>query len=534
MYDFEAYPYASRRFVKYAINGMCATSHHLAAQAGVDMLKKGGNAFDAAIAEASCLTVLEPQCNGLGSDSFAIIWSKGKMYGLNSSGYMGSRFSLEELTKKGIVKLPVYGFGSVTVPGAVGAWAAINKRFGRLPLSVVLEPAAQYAEKGQAVTKNLSEMMNVFSGRLKEALSAAPECEEWFKCFMPEGRAPMPGEIYKNPDQAKTLREIGKTNAESFYKGDIADKIAAYSEKFGGYITKADLENYEPAWVEPVSVNYRGYDVWELPPNGQGIVALMSLNILNNFGPSQNDAESFHREIEAMKLAFADGHRYISDINTMDVSVKDLLSPAYGTDRAKLITDKASLPTWGKPQTSGTVYMCAADGEGNMISYIQSNFRGFGSGVVIPGTGIGMQNRGLGFNLEEGHPNCAAPGKRPYHTIIPAFLTKDGNPVGPFGIMGGGMQPQAHVQVMLNYIDKGLNPQASLDAPRWQWMEGKKVTFEPSFPEYLVDRLKARGHDISIELNPGSFGRGQIIFNTGMGTLMGATEPRCEGACEAW
>ncbi|MEA4921121.1 MAG: gamma-glutamyltransferase family protein [Clostridiaceae bacterium] len=534
MFEFNSYPYPSRRFVKYAVNGMCATSNHLAAQAGVDMLKKGGNAFDAAIAAATCLTVLEPQSNGIGADAFAIIWHKGKMYGLNSSGFMGRGFRSDDLRKKGIDKMPLYGFGSVTVPGAPAAWAAVNKRFGKLPLSEVVETAARYAEDGQATTQGIHDMMTLFSGRLKGELDEAPECSEWFNCFMPDGRVPLPGEIYRNPDQAKTLRDIGKTNAESFYRGDIAGKIDAYSRKYGGFVSAEDLASFSPEWVDPVSVNYRGYDVWELPPNGQGIVALMGLNILKNFEPSSNDVPSFHREIEALKLAFADGQQYIADPKNMTVSVKDLLSTSYGIERSKLIGDKAVMPQCGKPQSSGTVYMCAADGEGNMISFIQSNYRGFGSGVVIPGTGIGMQNRGLGFNLEEGHPNCAEGGKRPYHTIIPGFLTKDGKAIGPFGIMGGNMQPQAHLQVMVNYIDKGLNPQSSLDAPRWQWVEGMKIALEPAFAEYIMTGLKARGHDISVDLNAGGFGRGQIIFNTGMGTLMGATEPRCEGACEAW
>ena len=535
MFEFGSYPFPSKRFVKYAINGMCATSHHLAAQAGVDVMRKGGNAFDAAIAAATCLTVLEPQSNGIGADAFAIIWHKGKIYGLNSSGYMGKRFTLEAAKAKGWEnKLPVYGFGPVTVPGAPAAWAAVNQRFGRLPLREVMAPAINYAANGQACTQGLHDMMKLFSGRLKDQLENAPECASWFDCFMPEGRVPEVGEIYRNPDQAKTLQDIADTNAESFYRGNLADQIAAYSDKFGGWITKEDLENYQPDWVDPVSVNYRGYDVWELPPNGQGIVALMALNILRNFEPSRGDVASFHREIEALKLAFADGQRYIADPRHMEVSVADLLSPAYGLDRSKLIRDHAILPECGKPKASGTVYMCAADNEGNMISFIQSNYRGFGSGVVVPGTGIGLQNRGEGFSLDPNHPNFAAPGKKPYHTIIPGFLTKGNEAVGPFGVMGGFMQPQGHMQVMLDYIDKGMNPQACLDAPRWQWTEGMKVSFEPAFPEYMVEALKARGHNISIDLNPGSFGRGQIIFNTGKGTLMGATEPRCEGAVQAW
>lgn len=280
---------------------------------------------------------------------------------------------------------------------------------------------------------------------------------------------------------------------------------------------------------------YHGYEVWELPPNGQGIIALMALNILNGFEPAPlDDPLGLHRQIEAIKLAFIDGLHYIGDPRYMAVSPEEMLSPAYGAARRRLITEKALEPVPGNPKDPGTVYLCAADNEGNMISYIQSNYAGFGSGIVIPGTGIAMQNRGKGFCLEPGHANAAAPGKRPYHTITPGFLTKQGKPMGPFGVMGGFMQPQGHVQVLTKLIDCGLNPQAAIDAPRWQWTQGLQVNMEPEFPAHLIEGLQQRGHKIGYDINRGAFGKGQMILATPHGTLMGGTEPRCEGACAAW
>lgn len=530
------YPYPSRRYVTYAARGMCATSNHLAAQAGVDMLKKGGNAFDAAIAAAACLVVLEPQTNGAGSDAFAIFTQNGgKLQGVNSTGVMGRGFDLQKMRDKGYKEMPHYGFEPVTVPGAPAAWAAINEKYGRLPLTEVLAPAISYAREGQALCTITWSSINTMASRMRENIDCGPQFDEWFRIFMPGGEAPRPGQLFRNPDLADTLEAIAKTQAKDYYQGEIADRIVAASHKFGGFLEKEDLMEHEVQWVQPLSVPYHGYEVWELPPNGQGIIALMALNILNGFEPSPlDDPLGVHRQIEATKLAFIDGLRYIADPRYMEVSPEEMLSPEYAAARRKLIGQTAIEPAPGNPKNPGTVYLCAADNEGNMISYIQSNYAGFGSGVVVPGTGIALQNRGKGFSLDPESPNAAAPGKRPYHTIIPGFLTKDGKPVGPFGVMGGFMQPQAHVQVMTKLIDCGLNPQACIDAPRWLWTAGKEVHVETEFSTYLADSLAQRGHKIVFDTNRGGFGKGQMILRTPFGTLIGGTEPRCEGACAAW
>ena len=534
MYDFDAYPYPSRRYLKYSGRGMCATSNHLAAQAGLDILKKGGNAIDAAVAAATCLTVLEANANGVGSDAFAIICTGGKLYGLNASGYSPKSLTAKAVRDAGHAVMPRFGFTPVTVPGAPGAWAALAKRFGRLPLTQSMAPAVSYAAEGQTVGATLSQEIAGFASALKQQGFTQNEYAHWFETFLPAGEAPKPGMWFKNPDFARTLEQIAQSGADAFYHGPLAEKMDAYSKKYNGYLRFCDLDEYSPEWVEPVSVNYRGYDVWELPPNGQGLVALMALNILRGFEPAgRDDVLSVHRQLEAMKLAFADGQKYITDPAYMTVSVKDLLSDAFAEERRKLIVDSAALPTPAIPPRSGTVYLCTADGEGNMVSYIQSNYMGFGSGLVVPGTGIALQNRGNCFSLEEGHDNIAAPRKRPYHTIIPAFLTKGGEAVGPFGLMGGFMQPQGHTQVMLNYIDCGMNPQSCLDAPRWQWVEGKRVIFEPSYPTFILEGLRARGHEAAYQ-DDARYGKGQMIFRTQYGGLMGATEPRCEGECAGW
>ena len=534
--DFNVYPYPSKRYVKYGINGMCATSNHLAAQAGLDTLKKGGNAFDAAIAMATCLTVLEPQSNGIGGDAYAILTTPdGKMYGLNSTGCAPELISAQKVKDQGLDAMPKFGFTPVTVPGIPAAWAAVNSRFGKLPLTEVMKPAITYANEGQAVSYKLSQSIKSYTKTLEKNVGKENEFKFWHDTFMPDGRAPEPGEIFCNKGAGRTLELIANSNAEEFYKGELADKIDAFSKEFGGYIRKSDLEKHEAMWVEPVSARYRGYDVWEIPPNGQGIVALMALNILNNFEPHERDnIESIHREIEAIKIAFSDGQRYITDPRYMKVKTEDLISPAYGAERAKLIGKNAILPEPGILPRSGTVYLCAADGEGNMISYIQSNYMGFGSGLVVPGTGIQLQNRGNTFSLDENHDNYLLPGKRTYHTIIPGFLTKDGKPVGPFGVMGGFMQPQGHVQVIRNFVDCNMNPQACLDAPRWQWMKGMEVTFERGFGDHILEALKNKGHEVRYEFVRDGFGRGQMIFRTPYGTLMGGTEPRCEGECATW
>ncbi|MGG3006214.1 gamma-glutamyltransferase family protein [Geobacillus stearothermophilus] len=533
--DYLYHPYPSQRMTVFAKNGVVATSQSLAAQAGLDVLKKGGNAIDAAIAAAACLTVVEPTSNGIGGDAFALVWTNGKLYGLNASGYAPKAISIEALKECGYTDMPKYGFAPVTVPGAPAAWAALAKRFGRLPLAETLAPAIAYAENGYPVSPVLGKYWANAYRVYKEALNG-PEFASWFATFAPGGRAPKIGEVWASPDHAATLRSIAETEAESFYRGELAEKIAAFSKQYGGFLAADDLAEYEPEWIEPISVSYRGYEVWEIPPNGQGLVALMALNIMNGFDvPSVPDVETHHRQIEAMKLAFADGKAYIADRRYMSCSPDELLSESFAAMRRAQIGAEALTPEPGTPPKGGTVYLAAADGEGNMVSYIQSNYMGFGSGLVVPGTGIALHNRGHNFAFDERHPNGLAPRKKPYHTIIPGFLTKGGTPVGPFGVMGGFMQPQGHLQVIMNTIDFDLNPQAALDAPRWQWMEEKTVLVEPHFPRHIAEALARKGHDIRFALDGGPFGRGQIIWrDPDTGVLAAGTEPRTDGAVAAW
>ncbi|GIM45128.1 gamma-glutamyltransferase [Collibacillus ludicampi] len=534
-YDPIHYPYPSRRSIVFAKNGMVATSQPLAAQAGLEMLKKGGNAIDAAIATAACLTVVEPTSNGIGGDAFALVWTNGKLHGLNASGPAPQGISIEVLQRKGLSEIPKYGLLPVTVPGAPSAWAALSERFGKLPLTEVLAPAITYAESGFPITPILGVNWKRSFDHYKQILKSEV-FQGWFQTFAPEGRAPEIGGIWRSSDHAKTLQAIAETKAESFYRGEIAEKIDRFFRKHGGYLRKEDLEAYRPEWVTPIGVNYRGYDVWEIPPNGHGLVALMALNILKGFDFSERDTvDTFHKQIEAIKLAYADGKKYIADPRNMSVRVEDLLSDAYAEERRKLIGKEALEPEPGQPPKGGTVYLATADRDGNMVSFIQSNYMGFGSGVVVPGTGIALHNRGHNFSFDPKHDNALEPGKRPYHTIIPGFLTKDEQPVGPFGVMGAFMQPQGHVQVIMNTIDFHLNPQAALDVPRWQWIEWKTVELEHSFPPSLAEALARMGHDIKWASGSDSFGRGQIIWrNNENGVLVGGTEPRTDGQIAAW
>ena len=533
-YDSLVYSYPSRRNVVYAKKGMVATSQPMAAQAGLEILQKGGNAIDAAIAAAATLTVVEPTSNGIGGDNFALVWVKDKLYGLNSSGKSPKSISIESLKERGITEIPKYGFVPVTVPGTPGGWAELSKRFGKLPLAEVLAPAIRYATEGYCLTptvaKNWMNTYKIFKANLK-----GEEFDNWFKTFAPDGRAPEVGEVWKSPDHAKTLKLIAQTNGEAFYKGELADKIDAFSRKYNGYIRKEDLEEFKPQWVEPISVNYRGYNVWEIPPNGQGVVALMALNILKNFEFRERDTiDTLHKQIEAMKLAFADGEKYVADPRMMSVTTKQLLSEEYAKKRSELISKEALMPEAGEPASGGTVYLATADEEGNMVSLIQSNYYGFGCGIVIPGTGIGLHNRGHNFTLDPKHDNALAPGKKPYHTIIPGFLSKDGKAVGPFGVMGGFMQPQGHVQVIMNTIDFHMNPQDTLDAYRWQWVGENTIQVEPNFPNNLAVQLSQMGHKVVPQLDTSSMGRGQIIWKDENGTLCGGTEPRTDGTIAAW
>lgn len=535
MFDFEYQPSTSKRVTVFGRKGMVATAQPLAAQAGLDMLKKGGNAIDAAIAAAASLTVLEPTSNGIGSDAFALIWANGKLHGLNASGVAPKKMTIEAIRERGLDHVPAHGFEPVMVPGAPAAWATCAERFGRLPFEELLQPAIDYAENGFPVSPVVAANWQKAFRNYRENLKG-PLFEPWFRTFAPEGKAPAVGEIWKSPAHARTLRAIAKSHGEDFYRGDLAEKVDHFSRVQGGFIRKQDLENYHPEWVDPITVNYRGYDVWELPPNGQGLVTLLALNLLKQFDlEGKNDVETCHRQIEALKLAFTDGKAYITDPRAMHGETAKLLLEAYAEERSRRIGSKAIEPEPGHLPSGGTVYLAAADAEGNMVSYIQSNFMGFGSGVVIPDTGIALQNRGYTFSLNPNDANVLVPGKKTYHTIIPGFLTHNGLPVGPFGVMGQYMQPQGQLQVISNTIDFHLHPQAALDAPRWQWLNGKTVLVEPDFPEDVARALIQRGHDVHVSLDTGSFGRGEIIWrNPDTGVLAGGTESRADGIVASW
>jgi len=506
----------------------------LAAQAGLDILKQGGNAIDAAIATAACMTVLEPTSNGLGSDAFALVWTQGELHGLNASGKAPMSLTIEGVRGRGYHAMPQRGWIPVMVPGAPSAWSELSQRFGKLPFRQVLQPAVDYAREGYPVSPVTSQLWGEAYEEFSAELSG-PEFQPWFHTFAPKGRAPRAGEMWSCPDMAVTLEKIGDTGARSFYQGRLADKIDAFSKETGGYLRKSDLADYWCSWVDPIHIEYRGYDVWELPPNGDGIVALMALNILKGYSFTEDDtADAVHKRIEAMKLAFADGTYYVTDPAAMEVTTSELLSDAYAARRRSLIGGEALMPERGDPHCGGTIYLCAADGEGNMISYIQSNYMGFGSGIVVPGTGISLQDRGCSFSLDPSHSNCLQPGKKAFHTIIPGFLTKDGRPVGPFGVMGAFMQPQGHVQVLTNTLDLHMNPQEALDAPRWQWVGGRDIQVERGFPCSLAEELARRGHSITVMPESLTFGRGQIIWRDEDGVLTGATEPRADGTVAAW
>lgn len=516
--------------VRNLIYGRCAvaTSQPLAAQAGLDAIKAGGNAIDAAIAAAAMLTVTEPTSNGLGSDAFALVWTGGRLYGLNGSGCAPMALTPEALS--GCSEMPRFGWAPVTVPGAVGAWAELWRRFGRLPFQRLMEPAAEAAERGVVVQPTTAYHWHKALELHRQQLKG-PEFEEWFRVFAPNGRTPGAGEIWRSADHARTLRRLGETESEAFYRGEIAEQIYLASCRDGGFLRKEDLAAYHPEWVEPVRVAYKGYEVCEIPPNGHGITVLMALNILKNLSIGEKEcADTYHKLIESLKLAYIDVKEYVADPRYMAYTPRELIDPAYGAARAALIGERAMDPTPGTPPKGGTVYLCTADDEGNMVSFIQSNYQGFGSAVVVPGTGIALQNRGCNFNLRPGHPNCVGGGKKPYHTIIPGFLMKDGAAVGPFGVMGAFMQPQGHLQVLTNTIDFGLSPQDSLDAPRWQWTGGREVLVEPNFPEAIARELLERGHQIRVSSDIGSFGRGQIIWrDETSGILCAGTESRCDG-----
>jgi gamma-glutamyltranspeptidase/glutathione hydrolase len=503
-------PYPTVRSPLFARN-VVSTSHPLASQAGLRMLLAGGNAIDAAIAAAAALTIVEPVSNGLGSDLFAILWDGERLQGLNASGVAPAAWDPAYFARRHGGALPMRGWDTVTTPGAVAGWVALSQRCGKLPFADLLEPAIELAERGHGVACIVADKW----ARQVPLLQSQPGFAE---AFMPRGRAPQPGERFVFEAAGRTLRAIARTTGESFYRGEIAASLAAHAAANGGSMTAADLAGYQPEWVEPISMAFAGHTVHQIPPNGQGIAALMALGMLEKLDVARfpvDSVEAQHLQIEAMKLAFADTYRWVADARAMSgVTAAHLLSDAYLGDRARLITPaRAQDFAHGTPPSGGTVYLTAADADGRMVSLIQSNYMGFGSGVVVPGIGVSLQNRGHGFTLDPTHPNVVAGGKRPFHTIIPGFLCKDGRPQMSFGVMGGNMQPQGHVQTLTRMLRHRQQPQAACDAPRWKVATGRAIDFEATMAPGLVAGLRALDHESEATVDAYmDFGSGQFIW----------------------
>jgi gamma-glutamyltranspeptidase / glutathione hydrolase len=500
------FPYPSQRMPVLAKN-VVATSQPLAAQAGLSMLARGGNAVDAGLAAAITLTVVEPTSNGIGSDAFAILWDGQRLVGLNASGRSPAGWTAERFA--GRKSMPTLGWDSVTVPGCVSAWVALSRRYGKLPFEALFEPAIRYARESFMVSP-------ITAMSWARQAPSFKDMSEFCWTFLPKDRAPFAGERFYCPQQAETLEDIAATKGESFYRGALAERIALASRSDEGAMTQEDLVQHKCDWVDPISVEYRGYRLHEMPPNGQGIAALIALGILRHHDVAAlpaDSADSFHLQLEAMKLAFADTWRHVTDPAAMEVTPAQMLDDGYLASRAKAIDMKrASDPVAGIPKGGGTIYLTTADERGMMLSFIQSNYMGFGSGVVVPGTGISMQNRGAGFTLKRGHPNDVGPRKRPFQTIIPGFLTRDGEPVMSFGVMGGNMQPQGHLQMIVRLVDYNQNPQSCSDAPRWIVNPDFSVSVEDEVPAAVKEELARRGHRIVPSDRPQfGFGGAQLI-----------------------
>jgi gamma-glutamyltranspeptidase/glutathione hydrolase len=522
-----------------ARNGMACTSQPLATQTALDILKKGGNAIDAAIAADAVLGVVEPTGAGVGGDLFAIIWveDKGKLYGLNASGRSPRSLKLEYFREKGYEFIPSYGPLPVSVPGCVDGWFEMHDMFGKLPMTDILQPAIGYARDGFPVT----EVIAFYLGRNTQLLKDYPNIRE---VYMPDGKAPAKGEIFRNPALANTLGKIAKGGRNEFYRGSIAKDIDAFMKKNGGFLSYDDLARHHSEWVEPVSTSYRGYDIWELPPNGQGIAALQMLNILEGYDIASmgfGSAGYIHTFTEAKKLAFEDRAKYYADPVFANIPMEQLLSKKYAAERRKLIDPEKAAKVYdaGKIEAGNTIYLTVADKFGNMVSLIQSNYRGMGSGMCPTGLGFVLQDRGEMFSLQEGHSNVYAPGKRPFHTIIPAFITKDGKPYISFGVMGGDMQPQGHVQIVVNLIDFKMNLQEAGDAPRiyhtgsseptgQQMTDGGILKLESGLRTEVLQQLMAKGHVIQWDL--GDYGGYQAIMRDDKNKVwFGASESRKDG-----
>lgn len=517
-------PYTTTRLPVFARN-IVSTSHPLAAQAGLRMLWKGGNAVDAAIAAAAALTITEPVSNGLGSDAFCILWDGKELHGLNASGRAPQSWTPDYFKRKygdNAANPPKRGIDSVTVPGAVAGWVAMSERFGKLPFADLMEPAIEIAERGYLLPVVVQQKW----------AAATPELQGlpgFAQSFLPWGRAPQVGELFQFKTAARGLRAIAETKGQAYYGGEIAQALEKFSAQHGGSLKASDFAAYQPEWVKPIGKNYRGYTLHEIPPNGQGIAALIALGILDKFDLGSlpvDGVDSQHLQIEAMKLAFADVYRYVAEPSAMEVTAEQMLDDAYLASRAKLIDMKQAQDfKAGNPVKGGTIYLTAADENGMMVSFIQSNYMGFGSGCVEPTFGISLQNRGHAFSLDAkalNPANLVAPGKRPFHTIIPAFLTKDGQPVMSYGVMGANMQPQGHMQTLVRMLDYGQNPQAACDAPRWRYNAGLEINVEAGMDKATVQGLAERGHRMEV-INDSyqDFGAGQFIWRAG--------DPKVEG-----
>lgn len=539
--------FASRSEV-IASEAMAATSHPLATQIALDVMKQGGNAIDAAIAANAALGLMEPTGNGIGGDLYAMIWDakSGKLYGLNASGRSPLGLSYDtlkaELEKLGRTDLPPHGMLPISVPGTIDGWFEMHKKFGKLPMPQLLQPTIDYAEKGFPVT----ELIAYYWDRSVPILS--PQPGDFKGTFTINGKAPAKGQIFKNPGLAYTLRTVAKEGRDAFYRGEITRKIDKFMTENGGYLRFADFANHRSDWVEPVGVDYKGYTLWELPPNGQGIAALQMLQILKNFDLAAlgyNTPESIHLMVEAKKLAFEDRAKFYADMDFYKTPISKLISEEYGRERAKLIGQRAAQRVdAGNPHLyeGDTIYMTTADKDGNMVSLIQSNYRGMGSGVVVPGLGFVFQDRGQLFSMDKNHANVYEPGKRAFNTIIPAFVTKDNKPLISYGVMGGAMQPQGHVQILVNMVDFGMNLQEAGDAARWQHLgsteptdgqdaylkNGGYIEVERGIPFETVRELQKRGHDVRYGL--GGYGGYQAIMKDHInGVWLGASESRKDG-----
>ena len=514
-------PYPWPRKPLLAANAV-STSQPLAAQAGLQMLAAGGNAVDAILATAITLTLVEPVSNGIGSDAYAIVWDGNRLHGLNASGRSPAGWTPEFFS--GHKAMPARGWNTVTVPGCVSAWTEMHARFGKLPFERLFEQAIRYGREGFLVSPTIAGQWDKQVPELKNQPGFA-------EAFMPSGRAPRPGERFRWQSHADVLENIARTKGEAFYRGPIAERIEAHAKKHEAAMRASDLAAHKCDWVTPLKMDYRGYTLHEIPPNGQGIVALIALGILEHFDVRSlavDGPDSLHLQIEAIKLAFADAWRYVADIDHMvDVPPAALLQAEYLKSRAKLIDMKrAQNFGHGVPPKGGTVYLTAADASGMMVSFIQSNFMGFGSGVVVDG--VSLQNRGASFVLQPGHPNCVGPKKRPYQTIIPGFVTRNGAPIMSFGVMGGTMQPQGHAQVLVRIADYGQSPQAACDGPRFRFVQGLDVSVEPNFPPATLAELERRGHRIVTLDDYNQFGSAQLIWKLEGGYFV-ASDPRRDG-----